>query len=97
MVLCFQSLFIAGADTELTDEFRRTPLHIAVKLGYEAVVRLLICEGADINARIACRISNNHNPTYNYSGKSARVTVHLPPAKNFRRKYIVIIHHLRRI
>ncbi|KAE8370720.1 ankyrin repeat-containing domain protein [Aspergillus caelatus] len=45
-----------GADTELTDEFGQTPLHIAVELGYEAVARPLIREGADINALIASGI-----------------------------------------
>ena len=47
---CVRSLIELGADIELKDNFGRTPLMFACKLGSKEMVELLLQYKADINA-----------------------------------------------
>ncbi len=49
MVAC---LLAGGADPEVCDRDGRNPLHVVAEVGCEAVARLLIREGVDLNAGI---------------------------------------------
>ena len=44
------ALVAAGANVDMMDQVRMTPLHFAARSGHEAVVRALLAAGAKINA-----------------------------------------------
>ena len=43
----------AGADINIADNYGRTPLHVAASADYSAMVRFLVDNGAEVEARTA--------------------------------------------
>ena len=48
---CAEALIKAGADLKATNESGRTALHAASSAGYLDMVKLLVANGSDVNAR----------------------------------------------
>ena len=48
--LVLDSLINNGADVHATDDYERTPLHLALEYGHPEIVKVLIEKGADVNA-----------------------------------------------
>ena len=66
--LQFEALF-PGADVNKSDDFGRTPLHVAASADYSEMVRFLIEKGANVHARTA---GEDQTPLY-YAAKNEAV------------------------